>query len=84
MDLKNALQNGTPTAIDLLQLSQTIDDAQFYFMSVAKNHGGEITVTFKTETPYVTVFVGAGPESLIGMGSSVPAALLAAINDRNK
>ena len=61
--------------IDMMALSRHIDCAQEYFMNVAKNRGDEITLTFKNESPYVTVFLGKGAEAPMGMGDSVAAAL---------
>ena len=69
-------------AIELIQLSRIIDDAQAYFQALAKVHGGEVTFTFQSNPPYVTAFLGKCPNAAIGFGSSVAGAMLNALTSQ--
>jgi hypothetical protein len=64
--------------VKMIQLARSMDNAQEYLMLVAKNHG-EITLTFKNEIPFVTIFLGKGPEAKIGFGNSVAGAIANAL-----
>jgi hypothetical protein len=77
-DIRN-IDNPFDRALAMIRLSKTIDDAQEYFMGVAKNYS-EVTFTFKNEKPFVTAFLGKGSDQLIGFGPSVAAALADALN----
>lgn len=59
----------------LVKTAVSLNNTQEYFMMVAKTYG-EVTVTYKNEPPYVTIFLGKGPEAPIGLGNSVAEAIL--------
>lgn len=65
----------------MINLAGAVDNTQEYMMQLAKRHG-PITVTFKNEEPFVTIFLGEGSEAPIGFGSSVAAALLSAMKSQ--
>lgn len=72
----------TPSATDMIGLAMAVDKAQAYFMALALNHE-EITLSFKNEQPFVTAFVGKGPDAKIGFGPSVAHAIGSAIYGDN-
>lgn len=59
----------------IMRLGNSVTDATAYFIAMAGNHDGKLTITFSCESPRVTVFLGDGPEAPIGFGESVPEAL---------
>lgn len=71
--------------LQMVELSRSVDATQAYFMELASiNDREEITVTFKDKPPYVTVFLGKGPNAPIGMGNSVATAILDAMKSQKK
>ena len=71
------------TIQELARLSMSVDDAQEFFMKMAENHK-EITLTFKNEEPFVTVFLNKGKDVLIGFGNSVAVAVQDALAQRKR
>lgn len=63
-----------PSVSTMVRLAQSMDDAQAYFMMLAERHE-EVTFTVKNEAPFVTAFLGKGPEAKIGFGPSFAAAM---------
>lgn len=66
---------------ELMKIFVSMKNTQEYFMMVAEK-SEEVTLTFKNEPPYVTIFLGKGPEAPIGVGNSVAEAILDVMEQR--
>lgn len=65
-------------AIETMRFSTMLENMHPFLMYMSKIYG-PISVVYKTEMPYLMIFVGEGKDGKVGFGSSINEALMNAI-----